>query len=124
MDDNHLRGLGALATLLFLLFMRRKQKEAEVRRQDVRAYDPIEPERIEGWARIGKIFSGMVRVYSIGAGAALVFVVLGLAEFESMTRRVVLGTIGLLLLIYVIFKNRDGGDIPDPYLNDRWEDEP
>ncbi len=128
MDGDATKGLGFLITLLIFFNARRKKKAAEQKSQDVRAYEPIEPEE-------SRILPQTLEVMSKGAGTiqffGLLFIlgVVGCGFFtDSLVRWIILGTIALMALIAFIFKRR--GTRQDPVfdrttdfdIDDIWED--
>ena len=123
MDNNTIRGLGMLVTLLLLLWARRRKKEKE-RKNDpnIPPYQPIEPESRKVIDTTVTVISKVSGIYNIVIGIFLLAAVAYLFFVDSITRWIILGTaalIGIIILIHKRTKARQDDDVTDI---DRWED--
>lgn len=127
-EISDLKGIGTLLALLFLFAARRKKKEAEAREQDLRNYEPIEPDRpdpgVKTISPVPKLLSGVHRLYSIIVVVAIVAAVFYASPIEQTTGSgwIILGVFAVLALIYLVKKARESDVTPDFNHNDPREE--
>lgn len=122
MDFGDFKGIWMLVGLLVLIAARRRKKQAEAREQDVREYEPIEPEAVGPGMNISKIFSTASRAYSIIIQVAFVAALFYTALFKQDNNWIVLGLVAVIVIIFMVKKARQSDVTPEFNPEDPWEE--